>query len=102
MGGGTAWTCKPPASSMPTTARTFKSLFAIFSITSIFCAAESLDLVCYLQIGKRSCAPLARPQQFLSWPGYVACSVVLASRTPLPALRWFPYRSEEHTSELQS
>src|ERR1022692_2653810 len=50
------------------TARTFKSVFALFSITSIFCAAESLDLACYLQIAKRSCAPLARPQQLLSAP----------------------------------
>ena len=48
------------------TARTFKSVFALFSITSIFFSPESLDLVCYLQIGKRSCAPLARPQQLLS------------------------------------
>src|ERR1035441_2286199 len=30
----------------------------------------------------------------LSWPGYVACSVVLSSRTPLPALWWFPYVEE--------
>ena len=37
-----------------------------------FFAPESLARPCYFQIGKRSCAPLARPQQFLSWPGYVA------------------------------
>src|SRR3974377_1835340 len=46
------------------------------------------------KLERGSCAPLARPQQFLSSPGYVARLVVLTSRTPLPALRWFPYVEE--------
>src|ERR1017187_6325756 len=50
------------------TARTFKSLFALFSITSIVCAADSLHLACCLQIGKRSCFFSARPQQQMSRP----------------------------------
>src|SRR5258708_34898744 len=56
--------------------QTFGFIFALCSITSMFFMHESLDLACYFQVGKRSCAPLARPQQFLSWPGYVACLVV--------------------------
>jgi len=32
--------------------------------------------------------------KFLSWPGYVACEVVLTFRRPLQALRWFPYVEE--------
>ena len=32
--------------------------------------------------------------KFLSWPGYVACAVVLTSCRPLQASRWFPYVEE--------
>ena len=53
-------------------ARTFEILFAFLPNTYAFFPAGSRSLACYFQIGKRSCAPLARPQQFLSWPGYVA------------------------------
>jgi len=55
-----------------------------------FSCPNMLVSPCYFQIGKRSCAPLARPQQFLSWPGYVAHSVVLTFRKPLEASRSSP------------
>ena len=32
--------------------------------------------------------------KFLSWPGYVAWEVVLTSRKPLKAQRWFPFVEE--------
>jgi hypothetical protein len=55
---------------------------------------------CYFQIGKRSCAPLARPQQFLSWPGYVAHLVVLTSRMPRKGITVVPLRGGDRREDL--
>src|SRR5260370_15733043 len=73
------------ARSRPLVTETFYFSYPTFSTTYAFPPSDSHTPACYFQIGKRSCAPLARPQQFLSWPGYVACVVVLTSRRTLTA-----------------
>ena len=80
-------------------ARNIKIIFPLFSIISYFRPEYRLP-PCYFQIGRRSCAPLARPQQFLSWPGYVACLVVLTSRTPRKGITVVPLRGGDRREDL--
>ena len=48
----------------------------------------------------KACAPLARPQQFLSWPGYVAHSVVLTFRKPCKGFTVVPLRGGDRREDL--
>ena len=74
-------------------------IFPVLNHLSFFTPNMRIPL-CYFQIGKRSCAPLARPQQFLSWPGYVACSVVLTSRKPFKSFTVVPLRGGDRREDL--
>src|SRR5450755_2294365 len=66
-------------------------IFRVFNYLYFFATGTRIS-PCYFQIGKRSCAPLARPQQFSCWPASVACVVVLSSRKPLKGLTVVPLR----------
>jgi hypothetical protein len=39
--------------------------------------------------------------KFSYWPVCVACAVVLTSRKPLEAQRWFPFEEEDRREDLQ-